>query len=690
MSEHSNQSMLNKGAASSRGAGKGYGVVDFKGGIKIHTDKPLPDYDIGPVKAYAANGVSGDLIALVCDPLYVPRYKTADVYATLTSPCLLEMEARGTVFWPPAQAERFVFLYRHDLTRRFLKPGEPAAMGMRPDDVIERVVGPLFGLLKMLKERDFIHGSIRPDNMFIGGADKRLILGDCLTMPASYSQPALYETIERAMATPLGRGCGVQSDEMYALGVSLAVMLRQNDHTAGMSADEIVRKKIEFGSYDVITGKERFRGNVLELLRGLLHDDVVQRWGVDQVQAWMDGQRLSPKQAVYARKAPRPLEFNGKKYFFSRFLSMDLHKNPSDVQRIVESDELSKWLLRAVEDPRADERVEESVLESAKNGRGQNYAERLATNIGSALDLDGPLRYGDMSFMARAFGNVLVEAVLKGREMKPYVDVLGSSMVLHWVASRDNLKVDKGALLAQFDNCRAYIRQSKIGFGLERCLYFLNPGAQCLSSKLREYLVTSPAEFALACNDMCDKEKVPDRFLDRHSVAYLSIKDSKVIDSFFYDLSASDPAKRLMVELKCLALIQKRHDTGPLVALCRAFVKKLDVVYAQYNDKEVRERLEKNIKRFAEEGQLVKIAGLLDNADLLNKDQAGFRNAVREYQKLEAEAQDLEMRLKDKSSFGKERGQQVAAVISAVISLILMAFIGFVSFMGSSSGLPTF
>ena len=81
--------------------------------------------------------------------------------------------------------------------------------------------------------------------------------------------------------------------------------------------EQIVEHKIEHGSYTSLVGKDRFRGALLELLRGLLYDDSNQRWTLEDVQAWVDGRRLSPKQSPKRIKASRPVILTEKKYITS-------------------------------------------------------------------------------------------------------------------------------------------------------------------------------------------------------------------------------------------------------------------------------------------------------------------------------------------------------------------------------------
>lgn len=668
----------------------GNGKAMLNGHAEVFFDQELPEYAFGEVKAYRADSVKngiGQCFAYVCEPHLIPRVKAAEIYPIFVNSATASLIDKGKVFWPPAGQERYVLLYKEGLGKKMMQPGEVQAKGWKQEQVLETLVHPLVSVLQDFKDKDFSHGSIMPSNLYDGGAGdqvRKVVLGDCLSMPCSYAQPSVYLTIERSMAMPAGRGVSTPADDLYALGVTVAAFMRHTDPLEGLTDEQIVRKKMELGSYAAITGKDRFKGSILELLRGLLHDDASQRWTLEEVNIWLDGSRLSPKQATRVKKAPRPLVFNEKKYSYLPFFAMDMHKNPPDVLRVIESDELQQWLTRAFEDDEAVERLEKAMMEASVGGKGANYNDRLVMNVSAALDLMAPLRYKGLSLLAESFGNCLAQAVIMKQDIRPYVELLSSTMVLNWIAQSENPALDKGALFGKFDHCRSHLLQKKVGYGLERCLYELAPEVRCLSEKLKDYYVRSPEDMVMAFEDLCSKGKAPPLFLDRHSIAFLSVKDSKCIDSFLYDLNGAEEYKKVLGNLKCLAVIQNRSKIGALPEIAKTFLKMLPCVYERYHDRDTREKLQKGIERFAASGDLVKIAALLDNTDVIAKDYGAFNSAMAEYQQLTKEAESLEKRLENKDLFGKQTGKELAAVISSVVAGAIILGVSFMFLTGNS------
>ncbi len=649
--------------------------IKFDNNIEIFPDARIPEYDVGEVKAYRA--ISRDKVehfALVCERHLAPRSRSASNYAAIVDPFLVPLVAAGAMHWPPVGQQRYIMIYKDVLGKKLLT-GDQQALGWRQDDVMNIIVKPMIGALSDFRNRDFAHGSIRPSNMFYTGPaakPEKIVLGECLSVPSSYSQPVLYQTIERGMVAPVARGEATLTDDLYAFGVSLAVFMRSNDPLEGLNDDEIVRAKIELGSYAAITGRERFKGSILELLRGVLHDDPTQRWTLEEVMVWLDGRRLSPKQSIKEKKVPRPVLFSGEKYFQSTLLAMSFDSNPPHVVRLVESDDLNQWLIRSVEDDIALERVENAVKSTREKGTGPGYEDRLAANLSIALDPKAPLRYKGLRMTGDGVGTAMAEAMAMKKDIQPFVDLFSQNIAFNWIAAQENPNIDSGNLISRFDSCRNFIRHGKIGYGIERCVYLLCPETHCLSDKLQDYFVQTPEDMVNAFEDLCRRGKAPITFLDRHSAAFLSVKDSKVIDSYLFDLAAPDDYKKILGNLKCIAAIQKRSSMPMFPGIAAAFMSSIGVIVERYHDRDVREKLHKSVARFATEGDLAKMAGILNNAELMARDMGAFKEAMREYAVLQKEHYDLGARLVDSANFGKSTGHEIAAIASSIIASIIV------------------
>ena len=88
-----------------------------------------------------------------------------------------------------------------------------------------QVITPLVAAIREMTALGIPHRAIRPGNLFYQSSNQGpMMLGECFSMPPGYAQPALFETVENAIADPYGRGPGLNADDLYALGVLILLL----------------------------------------------------------------------------------------------------------------------------------------------------------------------------------------------------------------------------------------------------------------------------------------------------------------------------------------------------------------------------------------------------------------------------------------------------------------------------------
>lgn len=673
------------GVATYMGAGETSDpVTTFNGQFYIHSGKPMPDYDQGPVKAFAASGLTDvsqvTHFALVCEPSLVPRSRAASAFAAIINPSLVKLVATGPIYWPPARAQRYVFIYENINGRRMTPHGVYKGLDWKPELVHMAVVKPLALALMDMFDTDLTHGNICPSNLYVASSangSQRVVLGECLATPPSYTQPVLFEPIERAMIDSVARGIPTRESDMYALGASLAVILRSRDPMEGLTDEETIKFRMENGSYVALAGKDRFSGDIMELLRGLLNDDPTMRWTMDDLNGWLDGQRLSPKQSAKKVKAARPFHFMNERYFRPSLLAMDLNKSQSEAVQAIENGHLAQWISRSLEDSSIEKRLEEAIESTAEHGRGPGFWDRLLARVSVALDPDAPIRYKDRTYHPEGFGYAMAEAMIKRADVQPFLDLINQQMVTFWLMAQSSTSLDVGSIVTRFDNCRAFLRQNNIAYGVERCLYFLCPECPCLSEKLKGFYIRSPEDMLFAYEKISSQPNRPELFLDRHTICFLSVKDRKVIDPYLMDLNSEEMHKRIAGNVKTLATIQQRSQMPKFPGICKWIYQILDPVYERIHDRELRKSMKTRIGQLADAGDIAKIASIIDNPVTMQKDTEGYNQTRMDYYHLRLEAQKLEAKLANPSEFGRSTGREVAAVASCIIAGITILFFVF-------------
>lgn len=670
---------------------EGENALLFNKNITLMADTPLPHLDKGKtIKAYRAvgkNKIVSELFVLVCDKALSPRHISSIKYTKIANANLPKLVDSGKIFWPPAQEERFVLIYENTLGAPLWQDAAKIpALAWKPDDVLNNVAYPMIAILNDMRDKDIVHGEIWPGNMFFPNINSTSLqkgevvkLGECLSVPSSYHLPALYEPIERALSQPIGRGTGLLTDDIYSFGVSLAVMLRSSDPLKGLSDEEIVNLKVEKGSYATLIGKDRLSGALLELLRGLLYDDPIQRWTLEDIQAWADGRRLSPKQSPKRVLANRPLEVANKKYTRPEVLAKELWRSPDEVAKIFENGDLEQWIERAIEDKLLKARIENVSKEINASDRSLGFNERLSVLLASALYTECPVRYKNLSFIPSGFAKALSHAYITKQDMQPYVDVLRYNFTISAIRQRKKI-IDTQTLIAKLDSCRSLIGQSGLSKGIERCLYLMDTECHCLSPILDKYFVQTPEQMMQAFEEICKdaQESQGDKGLsqlslfDKHTVAYLSVKDRKNIDPYMSELDAPEPHRRVLGQLRTLATIQKRENIKKLPALCHWIANNLEPIYERFHDADKRAHLLKQIESLKTQGDLTKLALLFDDPNLYQLDKGAFYQAMNEYKRIDKERLFIETQLNTRTDFGQNTGAQVASAFSMFISILLI------------------
>lgn len=648
--------------------------VPFNKHITVMFSDPLSHLDKGHVKAYRALGTGdypSNMVAYIVDKQYTPRRSVASKYTRINNSNFIKLCALGHLFYPIEKKQCYCFIYTEPGTPLVTADDHSPAMEADAEAILYNVVQPIVSILKDFRDKGITHGGVWPGNIYSpdGSVSQKVKLGECLSSPASLLLPSIYEPVERALADPIGRGVGTDADDLYSLGVSLAVLLRSSDPLVGMTDEEIIQRKIEKGSYSTLIGQDRLRGAMLELLRGLLYDDPAQRWTLDDIEAWMDGRRLSPKQSTTRIKATRPVIFNGEKYTQPELLAKDLYLDPDEASKIVENDELFQWLDRAIEDKTIKTSVEESIKAISYAKSSTDYSRQLCVVLSSALYKECPVRYKGLSFIPASFGVFLSSSYIQSKEMTPFLEVLRNSFLMQ-VVENNRRSVDASGLFSKLDSCRAFISQTMVGSGLERCIYFLDPDTPCLSNIVKNYYPITSEDLIFALEAVCSSSK-PKSLVDRHILAFLSIKDRRNVDPYFSEFRSGKKNMETLAMIKMFASIQTRKKLGSFPAIAEWISNNLDEVYKTIHDGEKVVELKKQVKRAVKLGDLSQIAYIFDEKTLYQEDQSLFFNAMNKYQMLETEKQTLEEKLESKN-YGQRTGAQISCVIAIGLSMLAM------------------
>lgn len=645
--------------------------------VEMLLSQPQPDLDSAGGRAYAARykGIEGtaDLVAIVCDKGLPARLEMVTALRGIDHPGILRLIDNGLVQWPHDNTRRYVFAYQRPLTGRMKQSiDEPHAL-MSEDFLSHYFIAPMIASLVEMQHVGLIHNAIRPTNIFWRpGGTAVPQLGDCLSAPAGYGQPALFEPLERAMSNPMGRGVGQHVDDCYAFGVTLAMLIIGSNPMQGMDDDAIIRAKIERGSFGAMIGNRRISPSHIEILRGLLADDARQRWSGTDLEQWTGGRRATPKNTDSGKRSARAFEFLGGEYWLTRPLAMAMAAHVSEAAQIIENSSLDKWLRRAMNDETRAGNLVDAQVSLKKSGKAANYEDQLVARACIALDPAAPIRYRGISVMPMGIASMLVDALSTGNNIQTLSEIISNQLVSFWVELQQDTKTELVPLGQQMERMKGFIEKTTLGNGIERVVYELNAGLHCLSPILRAQYVTSGKNMMAALERVAAAADRPTEPMDRHIAAFLVVRERRSEALFEAMTAPANTPRRGLALLTLYSDLQERHGPDALPHLAQWLMPLLEPAVQRYLGKNTKEKLREQVKDAVTRGNLVLLSALVNDPRRVERDQQEFMAARMLYLNIMKEIAILESRLANRDAVVRESGKPMAATISTFIAILLV------------------
>ncbi len=320
----------------------------------IDASSPLPNLDTPSAKAYEVEDrrdLGRRLFGLVCTPGLPTRTNVMNALKDDEFFGIMPLVEWDSADWPLLDQHTMFVIYEMPRGGRILDAMEAGIHKLNEYDFPRRIMEPLVNGVRAMDAVDHPHRSINPANVFfMDEAMTIVVLGDCATVPPGYDQPMLFKTIERAMAGRGGRGRGGFPDDVYALGVTLVMLMLGYNPVAKLSDEDMLAAKMEQGSYAAICGNARLPIPLLEPLRGMLNDNVEERWGLDQLKGWLEGQKQPSLRQIPIIKYDFPYRFEGRDHISPRTLSRALSRHREKALTAINDDALIGWLRKGVKD----------------------------------------------------------------------------------------------------------------------------------------------------------------------------------------------------------------------------------------------------------------------------------------------------------------------------------------------------
>lgn len=658
--------------------------VDLGGRCEILPGSRLAELDSAGGKAYLAKAGKDrrvEQFAIVTDRTVPVRIDALPAFRGLDNPAVVRLADWGTVDWAPDRRRRFVVLFERPAGRRVMEDLRDTRDPVPEDQIIRGLMPSLLLALREMTMRGVTCGALNPTNLFFKDASTTggVMIGDCLTVPPGYGQPVLVETIERGMAQPSGRGPGTVADDLYALGVTLLVLHLGRNPLRDLDDDAILKAKMDRGTYPALTAQVRLPQTLIEPLRGLMTDDPKQRWTVSDLDLWLQGRRLSPKQPQVPRKGARPFEFGGEELMHCRALARALSRNPLAAAPLIDRGDVDKWVRRAVGDEARAEALQAAISSAGIGGRGTAQEDRLVARAAIALDPPAPIRYRGLSVMPDGVGTALAERMWDGGSVQVFAELVLAQLPMFWANCQAEFRPEFVPLVQAFDGYRNLLEQTGPGFGVERLLYELAPACPCLSPQVAPYYPLTLPDLLLALDTVGAGSARGKEPVDRHVAAFIATHHKKLNEKLLQPLAGGmDPGRRLVAMLHVLSDVQQRFGPARLPNLCGWFVSLMDPAFKRFKHRETRDRLRAEAQRVAREGALDGLLRLVDNTEAIVKDDKGFRQAQKRHEVLTRQIEKVKAGQHVQAEEVEHHGRQIAAVVSSVVAGVVLLLTGFV------------
>lgn len=647
----------------------------------IRASTPLPVLDSPSAKAYEAEDRRDPvqkLFALICTPGMPVRDGAMEALKGFECRGLLTPLDYGRVFWPPLGRTCMAVIYDQPMGGRLSELLASGAYSVSEYDVAKRIVSPLLAALNGLSSRGVPHRQIRPSNMFLmDEARQDLVLGDCVTSPPGFDQPVAFETIERGLAGPGGRGEGEIRDDIYSLGASLVALMLGQSFMPKMGENEIMNAKIEHGSFAALIGHARIVVTMIEPLRGMLSDELQERWGLEQLDRWQDGQKMPTIQRRPTVKTDVTFLFAGKSHITPRTIARSMTQLTAEAAKMLRTLDIENWVRRALSNGDMADRIKQ-ILDMARANPNvpANGDEAIVTRVAMCLDPKGPIRHRGFSFMPDGFGSAFAVELMRRGDMQIPVETVLREYPNDWYNHPANFGPDTPFAIKTYSEIRGYLQNNDPGFGIERCLYELNLHMPCQSPIIADDYVSKIEDLLPALDRAASRTDSKTRPVDRHIAAFIAARFDQDIEPHLKAMASPRVETALIGMLSLLAVVQWRQKLDGLLGLSGWIGGLLGPAINTYHSRSTRRDIERDLPRLVRQGSLPDLFNLIDNADRRRLDHDGYTAAKAEFASAGAEILTIEGSEAHGAGGAMAKGQQTAAVISLIVGfLIIMTFI---------------
>ena len=658
-----------RAADDSAGTGGGSNVA-LGDHIVIDLAKPLVAFNRPGAEAFSAidkRFPEAEHLAYVCEPDRSVRIRTAQRLRGFNRSGLLNLLDSG-ILRRPSGRDAYGFVFEKPVG---LPPARRAWGGWTPKILINNFLKPACAALAELAERETIHGSIRPNNVFHQDTKGQMFaLGPCVLGPPGFDQPAAFETIERALATPDGKGAGGSIDDMFGLGMTLYCFATGKYPGEGQDPDALMARRLAYGSISAMVDTSQVPSEILDAVVSLLDDDIKERWSLAALTDWTNGRRPEMSNRRPSARRGTTVQIGPVNCLEPRELSYAVIRYPRPAAAALHRGDIAVW-LKANDVQR--------VLALAVDETGKKEAQELLASDAVQLareavrcDPMGPVRYRDLSFFPNGAGAVMYAALLDPGKREQMQELFGARLVHLWAKAATPLGLvdEQAKMLLDVED--------RVSHGLEKiesALYILNPDAPCLSPTVSGSWVDTVGDLLPVIERQLQNGSFNP---DPHIVAFLSARGSiKPADLATLKTFDGNDQRAAATVLKLGVKLQIEAGGRQLPNLCKLCLKAAQTLIGRLRQPHVRDENLQKAEAAAAANDIQMLADIATDPVVFGSDGAEFMRAKHEW---DANKRILDMResIEDANRrMARDKGQEIALLIlsaAAVLTVLAQLF----------------
>ncbi len=639
------------------------------GRYEIDLEQPLDDSSKLKATEFAAKDREGqhtNIYAVILDNNLPYRLKAIYTYEKLRSPNLQRMVAHGTVFISSLGEVRYVLIFEKIAGKKFSDIlSQTKSWSERK--TIQEFIQPMHSILEILSAHEVTIGQLNTDTVYYDNG--RIIIKEFVSRPTGYNQNHHFETLERLSCNALSKGEGDVSVDYFALGVMLIHMGLGFTPNTEFEPDNLISKRMTMGSYNTEMGSHELSANIEDAIRGLVNDNIYERWGSQQIDTWLSGKRYNIIRPSQPKESSRSYTFGKDQLFNQRALGYAMFKNWQEARSDLRDFKLIRWVQLSIQKPeKAEELKRVLVSTGGEFGRSPSEDDELIARSLIILDNPSPIRFRNLGVNVDGLGTVIADAYAynKSDVISLVRRIIDLDLINFWYEFNPNpVGYEIESIVSNIDKIRVVLKTHTLGFGLERVMYDLNPSLTCQSDLVKKDHVLTIEDLILSLDSKSkDVHKQTDP-LDTHIAAFicskLGIQGEVKLPSL--DKYPTFRDSKLIGALILLNKAQKKSGIQSARNICQWLYEKYSKIIESYHSRSIRKQVNEDLRKSISNGSIEGMLKIITNVDTLEADRTGFDKACAQFQK-----NSLKINKLRNNKEIKTRATKIAMRVSMLIS----------------------